>query len=270
MPKEETMRFIMIFLWMILLSAVMPLSADQWKVDIGAGVWNNTVSGAIKSTLNQTIYFKDNLTTNENQQDGYFYVSLSHPIPLLPNARLEYVNLNTTNRDIELGAHTTYLPSGISATSSSVQSSLEMRQYDAILFYNVIDQPAGVTLDLGLDLKYLLTDYHIDSVFSSSDSTIVPLIYAKGRVDIPVMDIGIEADGKFITDGSSTVYDLRFKVDYTMTFIPIVHPGLELGYRVEQFTSKGEESALIGPILSGKTDSDIGFSGFYGGVKVCF
>lgn len=262
------MRFMTTVLLVSLTSV--SLVADLWKIDSGAGVWDNGTSGSITSTVNQTLYFKDDLAQHDQTQEGYFYLSIKHPVPILPNIRLEYVDVTTSGNSTEIGTRSTFLPAGIAISSSDVKSSLQMTQYDTILFYNLLDQTMGMTLDLGLDVKYLVSDYKVDAVVESSDSSVIPLVYARGRFDIPIVDVGLEGDLKYITDGSSTVYDLRLKVDYTMMFIPVVHPGIELGYRIEQFTSDGDESSLIGPILSSDTDSDIGFSGIYGGITVKF
>jgi hypothetical protein len=66
------------------------------------------------------------------------------------------------------------------------------------------------------------------------------------------------------------VYDIRLKADYTLDLIPLFKPGLELGYRIERIKVEGDQSDIIAPIISGKTDSDVTFSGLYGGVTVQF
>ena len=245
--------------------------ADLWKVDAAAGVYNSGSSGTITSTLNQTLYFKDTLVDAESEYKGYFYISLKHPLAIVPNVRFEYMALALKGDSIEVGARSTFFTKGVSVRSDLVSSSLGMTQYDSILFYSLIDGDAGITFDLGLDVKYLISDYEISSIaVSSKESSIIPLLYLRGRFDTPLTGFGVEGDVKYITDGSSTVYDVRIKVDYTMTFVPVLHPGVELGYRIQQFTSYGDESALIGPILSSDTDSDIYFGGFYAGASVKF
>lgn len=250
--------------------ALTPLSADLWKIDTGAGAWDSAATGTITSTVNETLYFKDDLSAHESVQNGYFYLSVKHPLPILPNLRLEYTDVSTSGNSTEVGTRSTSLPQNITIAASAVKSSLSMTQYDTVLFYNLLDETLGMTVDMGLDLKYLMTDYRVDGVYESSDSTMIPLVYLRGRYDLPRTGLGVEGDIKYITDGSSTVYDLRLKVDYVLEFLPVLHPGVELGYRLQQFTSDGEESSLVGPILSGDTDTDIGFSGVYGGLTVKF
>ena len=51
-------------------------------------------------------------------------------------------------------------------------------------------------------------------------------------------------------------YDFRIKLDYTLDFIPIVQPGLEIGYRIHKvqyaigdFINKGEYSGVFGGLM---------------------
>ena len=246
------------------------LIAEKWNINVGAGVCESTASGRITSTLNGTLYLQDNLVNDTSLYHGYFYISVEHPLPILPNIRFEYVEYTATGTSTDVGITSSSSLTGSTTFSNTFNSNLSMKQYDTILFYNLLDKDNWITLDLGLDLKYLLSDYTIDSIAQSSDSSVIPMVYVRGRVDIPDLDVGFESDTKYITDGSSTVYDLRVKIDYTMTFIPVIHPGIELGYRVEQFTSVSDKNSLIGPILANATDTDIGFSGLYGGMNIKF
>ena len=89
----------------------------------------------------------------------------------------------------------------------------------------------------------------------------VPLLYARARVQIPSTDLGLEADIKYITTGDSTVYDARAKVDYTLKFVPVIQPALEVGYRVQKIDI--DEDSIDAKL-------DIDFSGVYAGLMVRF
>jgi outer membrane protein len=89
----------------------------------------------------------------------------------------------------------------------------------------------------------------------------LPLLYARARVEIPSTDIGLEADIKYITTGDSTVYDARAKVDYTLDFVPVIQPALEVGYRAQKIDI--DESGVDAKL-------DIEFSGFYAGLMLRF
>ena len=94
-----------------------------------------------------------------------------------------------------------------------------------------------------------------------SESIVIPLVYVRGRIEIPSTDIGLEADVKYITTGDSTVYDVRAKIDYTLSFIPVVQPAIEIGYRVQKMDiSEGDADAKI----------DMEYEGVYAGLMVRF
>jgi len=155
-------------------------------------------------------------------------------------------------------------------TASGGKTSLDMTQYDIIPYYNILDNTAWITLDLGVDLKIVELDYKADGVtmvgsldtsYSDTTSVVIPLAYARARVEIPATNIGLESDVKYISNGSSTVYDVRAKVDYTFDFTPLVQPALEMGYRVQKIDIDEQD-------VNGKMDLE--FAGFYAGLMLRF
>ena len=76
-------------------------------------------------------------------------------------------------------------------------------------------------------------------------------------------NIGVEAIVRGISYSDNTVVDAEIKLDYTMDFVPIVQPGLELGYRYQQIKL---DAGSIGV----DADFDTTFSGVYGGIMVRF
>ena len=254
-------------LFLSIFSVVLTLSADGWQLNSGAGVWEANSDGTITETINSTLQVVDNLESKELK--GYLYIDLRHPLPLLPNLRFEYADLHAKGEGKKSSMNTSLF--SVSLPSVAVQSDLTLTQYDAIAYYNLLDAPIGITLDAGVSLKFVHSLYHVDTVSLDEEAdSMIPMLYLRGRYDLPVADLGVESDIKYITDGSSTVYDLRIKVDYTLGFIPLLHPGVELGYRQQGFDIDGENSTLIAPILSGDTDTNIVFSGLYGGVTLNF
>ena len=243
------------------------LSAENWQFKSAAGIWNVSSDGTITETINSTFKVVDALDSQE--QKGYLYVDLRHSLPILPNLRLEYVDVHAKGEGKKSSINTSFLM--LSLPSIAVQSDLSLTQYDAMVYYNLLDIAMGVTLDAGISLKFVHSLYHIDTVsIDEKSDSMIPMLYLRGRYDLPITDLGVESDIKYITDGRSTVYDFRIKVDYTLGFIPLLHPGVELGYRQQSFNIDGENSTLIAPILSGDTDTKIAFSGLYAGMTLHF
>lgn len=238
----------------LLASGVM---ADFTRVEMGAGAWMQTPKGDVSYTENGAD--GGYISSEKDSTETYIWALIKHPVPILPNLRLEYVTLEDSGlatgefEDFDIGAATTSL-------------SYNMKQYDIIPYYNILDNTSWITLDLGLDIKIVDASYTAApsgafTGYSDSVTFAVPLLYARTRVEIPSTAIGLEADVKYITTGDSTVYDVRAKVDYTFDFTPAVQPALEVGYRVQKMDI--DESGVDAKL-------DIDFSGFYAGMMLRF
>lgn len=234
-------------------------SADIARVEMGAGAWMQTPSGAI--TYTEGVGTGSDVSDEKEETNPYIWLLIKHPIPVVPNLRVEYVTL--ANTGTATGTFKDF-------TASGGKTSLDMTQYDIIPYYNILDNTAWITLDLGVDLKIVELDYKADGVtmvgsldtsYSDTTSVVIPLAYARARVEIPATNIGLESDVKYISNGSSTVYDVRAKVDYTFDFTPLVQPALEMGYRVQKIDIDEQD-------VNGKMDLE--FAGFYAGLMLRF
>lgn len=211
------------------------LLADFARVEMGAGAWMSSASGEVSYTPSGGATARD-VSTENKTTNPYVWVYIKHPIPVLPNIRLEYVNVNT--KGLATGTFKEF------SGATNAKTELDMAQFDIIPYYNILDNTGWLTLDLGLDIKVINTTYKADGVtpnvgggtsYSDSATVALPLIYTRIRVEVPATDIGLEADVKFIKYSSSTVYDARVKVDYTLSFIPLIEPAIEIGYRVQKY-----------------------------------
>lgn len=235
------------------------LLADLARVEMGAGVWQSESQGEASYSSLAGSGLDQSIVTEES--NPYLWVLIKHPIPILPNLRLEYTDV--TRNGIANGTFEDF-------TASNSRTRLELTQYDVIPYYNILDNTAWTTLDLGLDIKLIDTKFKADGVVPTiglgatyEDSVLlaIPLLYTRVRVEIPATNIGLEADAKYVTYSDSTVYDLRVKVDYTLDFIPVIKPAVEVGYRHQRY--KIDDADLEGKM-------DIEFSGFYAGAMLRF
>ena len=235
-------------------------SADFLRIEMGAGAWQQTPSGYVSKSDGDGVLSLDGTYTSAEKESSEFYawVLLKHPIPILPNIRAEYVSLN--DEGLVTGTVGVYdLPvAGGSAT-------IKTNQYDLIPYYNILDNTLWITLDLGLDIRYIeaksdvVDNFTKSSVYSGDDSAVIPLVYARGRVQIPGTGFGIESDVKYITDGDSTIYDVRAKVDYTFDITPAIQPGIEIGYRMQKYD-----------LVDGDDKANMEYKGLYAGVMFRF
>jgi len=229
-------------------------SADFTRVEMGVGSWSQSSKGYIERTDGDGLLNLDGTYTSseKNAPQIYVWAFIKHPIPIVPNLRLEYVTLSDEGK-------TTGKVSGITVPVSSL-TEFDITQYDVIPYYNILDNTAWITLDLGLDVKVIETKADIDTInYDDKDTAVLPLVYLKGRVEIPATNIGIEADAKAITYSSDTMYDARIKVDYTFDITPIIQPGIEVGYRTQKLK-----------VDDGSTQVDMDYSGVYAGLMLRF
>ncbi|SFV63325.1 hypothetical protein MNB_SM-6-1203 [hydrothermal vent metagenome] len=238
-------------------------NADLARVEMGAGIWQQTPNGTIKYSDGSAT---GTYTSDKKEDNGaYAWLLIKHPIPIIPNLRLEYVDVKDQGK--VTGSFKDFTVPGVSTTAR-----FEMKQYDIIPYYNLLDNTFWTTIDVGLDIKVVDATYEADNVnvvgmsiptptYNDSDMIYIPLAYARARVEIPATNIGLETDGKYITYDGSTVYDFRAKVDYTFDFVPVVQPAIEVGYRVQKFDVKSDDD---------KTKLNMDFSGVYGGLMLRF
>lgn len=235
------------------------LMADFTRVEMGAGVWSSEPTGTASYTANGVTAY--DIATQKKETNPYIWVLIKHPVPVVPNLRLEYTDVST--KGIANGTFEDFI-------ATNGQTQLSLKQYDIIPYYNILDNTGFVTLDLGLDIKLIDASYQANGVtplvgggttYSENMLLPIPLVYTRLRFEIPATDIGLETDAKYISYSDSTVYDIRVKVDYTLDFIPVLQPAIEVGYRKQKYDINEND-------LSGKINLE--FSGFYAGAMIRF
>jgi outer membrane protein len=239
-------------------------NADFIRLEMGGGVWTQTPNGYATQADGDGVFdLEGTYTSSENESnEAYAWILLKHPLPIIPNVRLEYVSISDAGE-------TTGKVAGVEIPGSS-PTTMDVKEYDIIPYYNILDNTFWMTVDLGLDIKIVQSDVTMGAVksttagvpdfegYSTSDTTVIPLLYLRSRVEIPTTDIGIEADAKAITDGTNTMYDLRAKIDYTFD-LDVIKPGIEIGYRYQKIKTD-----------DGSTQIDLDYSGIYAGAMLRF
>ena len=136
------------------------------------------------------------------------------------------------------------------------------------MYYNILDNTAWVTLDLGLDIKVIQSDF--SAVQSSGLNPVsvketlpIPMAYGRARFEIPGVDIGVEGNVKYTAYKDSKVMDYAIKADYTLVDILPVDVGLEVGYRFQQLDIDGSD-------FSTDTSLDVEIDGVFAGATIKF
>ena len=234
------------------------LSADFIRIDGGAGAWIQESTGSFKekSSVSKPIDIVDTLGYESNT-NYYAWVYFKHFIPLIPNARLE-----VAKSEFSGSAKNEFSWNGVEY-NKGVSNALSITQYDAILYYNLFDNLLWTTIDLGIDAKYFDTLTSVESSSLTKTDFVIALLYARARIEVPATGLGLEVDIKAMSYSGADIYDMRAKIDYTFD-IPILQPGIEIGYRHESIVINSNE------IVPVDTKTDLTISGLYAGITLTF
>ncbi|RBO78376.1 TIGR04219 family outer membrane beta-barrel protein [Marinomonas aquiplantarum] len=139
--------------------------------------------------------------TNDGEDfNSYFGVAVEHPIPVIPNVRLQSQSLEG-----KVG-------------STTVDTSYN----DYTLYYEFLDGLLWLDLDAGITLR------SIDGSIGSTDvSDSYPLGYASAYVTFPGTNLSVGAEYKTGGGSDADITDTTFKIKYQALYFG----GLEAGYR---------------------------------------
>lgn len=159
--------------------------------------------------------YTDNGTTtntrfgNESVDTYQVGVYFEHPVPLLPNIRLDL----TPEAKLK----------GLDGLTASTVS---LDQMDVTPYYEIID--TAIDIDVGVTFKIIQGD--IKGNVNQSFNVVIPMGYAGIGVDIPGTGIRIAGDMKYIRDSGDSFYDSRIKASLDLA----AGLAVEAGYRREK------------------------------------
>ncbi len=202
-----------------LLLLIQPISADFIGIEIGAAQWNPTISGDVQYN-GEDIDLEKDLGYSDNISSNYFWATVEHPLPFLPNAKIIHTSFSE-----EASQNTTVTFDGKNY-SGDIQSEITFDQTDFILYYEVLDN--WVNLDLGVNVKYL------DGIVTIKDSEkafdeYIPMLYAKAKFDFPFSGVSAGFDFNYISLDENSFMDIKAELSYESS----IGLGAVLGYRVE-------------------------------------
>lgn len=204
--------------------AISGASADTiLGVYAGAGSWQTDYSGELGDPA---VTAKDlGVKSNNN---SYFYIALEHPIPLLPNVKLQHAKIS---RSQSATVSQTFEIDGTQFDAETqVDSAFDLSYNEGTFYYEVLDN--WFNLDLGLTLRkysgYVRAESEMANAKVNADQT-VPLIYGKFQVDMPFSGLSAGIEGNYVKYQDSTLSDYSAKISYL--FDSVMDAGVELGYR---------------------------------------
>lgn len=230
-------------------------AALGFNVSLGAGIWSQQPSGYVHYTTggqsSSNVNLKSDLGLSSKSQ-GYAWVDIQHPIPVLPDVEVRYSRIDTSGSQV-LSRTITYGGQTYTA-NQQVSSQLKLTQTDFIFYYQPINNI--VQLRLGLDVKAMSLSADLKSgnqSSSASGSAAVPMLYAGLHADLPLTGLSAAVDGSYIGNGTNYFADYQAKIAYETP----IGLGLQAGYRQMELKVA---SSNIDP------NGDIKFKGAFAGI----
>lgn len=220
----------------------------------GMGMWDVSLDGSMGVD-------EIPVTTNElgidSDSSNFFYVAFEHPIPLLPNVRLQHLTLKSTGNAV-VNRNFTFNDMTFPANAATF-TNLELTQTDITLYYEVLDN--WISLDLGLTAKVLdgfgrvLAEPEGLDVIEEETSVegALPMLYGMVRFDLPLTGFYAGGHLNYISYDNNSVSDIDVKVGWM--FDSILDFGAELGYRqfsmeLNDFDDANADLTYDGPYLN--------------------
>lgn len=217
------------------LAAVLPQANALPLVDFYAGgyYWDQSYSGEITDADN-AVDLEDDLNL-DGVGNNVFYLAFEHPIPVIPNIKVKQTSMSTEGDDGALSASFNLGGETISV-SSDVASEADFSHTDFTLYWS-LPLPI-VTVDFGVTARQFDGYVKLESATENAEAdldAVVPMVYGKVGVDIPLTGLSVGGDVNYIGLGDSGVTDYDVNLTYVLPIIPLLDVGLTAGYRSFNF-----------------------------------
>lgn len=187
-----------------------------------------------------------------DDSDVNVFATFEHPIPFLPNVKLQQNNINA------FGLIPVSDANFLNGDLVHVTGDIDLSHTDVTLYYEILDN--WVNLDLGLSAKYFdgysrfKYETLIDDEADLDDW--IPMLYAKAQFDLPLTGFSTAATVSALSFDSNHVTDLDLALKYQNK----IGLGVDLGYRTMDVDLKSINSFK----------SDLKVDGFYLGGRFEF
>lgn len=200
-------------------------SADFIGIYAGASYWSPSFGGEFRSDGSPDMIDVDRDLGYSADSASAFYVAFEHPVPLLPNIRIERTNLSHSDdsqleRTIEFNGETFTQGSG-------VNSKFDLTHTDWTAYYEFLDDTLWLSLDAGATLRVFDGKVRIEDE-DVTLNLLTPMLYGKADIFIPGTDFSVGAMVNYLDVGDVLMSDRRAYIAYESPF----RVGAELGYRV--------------------------------------
>ncbi|PXX90766.1 hypothetical protein DIT71_09495 [Marinobacter vulgaris] len=195
-------------------------SADILGVGANVSYWDSDLSG--EAGKNNDFVDVENDLDLDSDTNANLSAYFEHPVPLLPNVRLNYTRIEQSGRG--------ELSTEFDVVNGPVDSDLDLDQFDVTLYYEVLDN--WVNLDLGLTARNLDGELTVQEtavggqISRTEVSGVVPMGYLAARFDLPFSGVSVGGEANVISFDGDSVYDYNAYGQYQLSLLQ-----LRAGYR---------------------------------------
>ena len=225
-------------------------------VYIGAQGWNTSTSGGFADSSSTANFNFDDET------NGAAYIAVEHPVPFLPNLKVNYTGLDTSGVT-NLESSFTF-DGNLYTAESDVMTNADITSTDIILYYELFDNDL-ISFDLGLNGKYIDGTLIVEDQASNTRgveefSGVVPMVYSRVQVGLPFTGLAAYAEGSYLSFDDHTLSDYQVALTYSFIESLAVDMTLQLGYRNVQVDIEDLDDVY----------ADMEYDGAFAGLEIHF
>lgn len=198
---------------------------------LGVDGWQSDNSGSFAQDGNlQSFKFDDETFTS-------YYAALEHPVPLIPNIKLKYTELEL-NGDTTLDETFSFGGSDY-VVGTQVGTVSDLSHVDYILYYEIFDNDL-VSIDLGVNAKQFDGEIVVTGTSQEGGqnttervdfSGFVPLVYGRAEVGLPLTGLSVFFEGSLLAIDDSKVQDYQAGIAYALLDNLAIDMDIKAGYR---------------------------------------
>jgi outer membrane protein len=223
--------------------------ADFLALSAGVGYEQQKISGYAKIGDTINYFDKKNVdpVTNPNvgylglkdKSNPYAWVKFIHPIPLIPNIKVQYTKYDTDGYSNYIAGNVKVFGDfRIPTALTNAHTTQTIDSYDVTLFYEFKPVIADIEAGFGIDYwsghtKIYGTEKTTGLKVTAVDndwSVILPYLYAHVET-MHIFGFSAIADVKWAKAGDNHHYDYQGAIKYTIDVLGPVNPFVKLGYR---------------------------------------
>ena len=199
------------------------VGVDGWKAD-------NEGSFSYKGNAPQDFNFDDETFVS-------YYAALEHPVPLVPNIKLRYTELELTG-STRLDKTFSFNGSDY-VVGTTVNSVSDLTHIDYTFYYEIFDNDL-ISIDLGVNAKQFDGEILVkgttqqggaDYTETVEFSGFIPLVYGRAEAGLPFTGLSVFFEGSFVAIDDSKVQDYQMGIAWEFIDNLAIDVAVKAGYR---------------------------------------